>query len=137
MHRGSPGQGYVGFVSSTRLISADMRSALLVAVGVAIPASAALLSLSEAAQVAGLAIAILVVGLGLAGTASSGRGTVPVTQQSGYDLGLAVGLAGAAVLFALVGDAPAVALFGGFAALTMLINLLTRYTPARRTENFL
>ena len=86
---------------------------------------------------AGLAIAILVVGLGLAGTASSGRGTVPVTQQSGYDLGLAVGLAGAAVLFALAGDAPAVALFAGFAVLTMLINLFTRYTPGRRTENFL
>ena len=114
-----------------------MRSALLIAVGVAIPATAVLLSLSEAAQVAGLAIAILVMGLGLAGTASTGRGTVPVTQQSGYDLGLAVGLAGAAVLFALAGDAPAVALFGGFAVLTMLINLLTRYTPGRRTENFL
>ena len=40
-------------MSSSRLISADMRAALLVAVGVAIPAAAALLSLSEAAQVAG------------------------------------------------------------------------------------
>ena len=114
-----------------------MRSALLIPLGVAIPVTAALLSLSTAAQVSGLAIAILVVGLGLAGTASSGRGTVPVNQQSGYDLGLAVGLAGAAVLFALAGDALAVALFGGFAALTMLINLFTRYTPGRRTENFL
>ena len=73
-----------------------MRSALLIPLGVAIPVTAALLSLSEAAQLAGLAIAILVVGLGLAGTASSGRGTVPVSQQAGYDLGLALGLAGAA-----------------------------------------
>jgi len=124
-------------VSQTRLISAEMRSALLIALGVAIPATAALLSLSDAAQVAGLAIAGLVVGLGLAGTASSGRGTVPVSQQAGYDLGLALGLGGAAVLFALVGDAPAVALFAGFGVLTLLINLFTRYTPGRRTENFL
>ena len=114
-----------------------MRSALLIPLGVAIPVTAALLSLSEAAQVSGLAIAILVVGLGLAGTASSGRGTVPVSQQAGYDLGLALGLAGAAVLFALVGDAPAVALFAGFGVLTLMINLFTRYTPGRRTENFL
>jgi len=114
-----------------------MRSALLIAIGVAIPATAALLSLSDAALVAGFAIAVVVVGLGLAGTASSGRGTIPVTQQAGYDLGLAAGLAGAAVRFACNGDAPAVALFGGFAALTMLINLFTRYTPGRRTENFL
>ena len=103
----------------------------------AIPAAAAALSLSVAAQVAGLAIAILVVGLGLAGTASSGRGTVPVRQQAGYDLALAFGLAVAAVLFALAGDGPAVALFGAFAGLTMLLNLFTRYTPGRRTENFL
>ena len=114
-----------------------MRSGLLVALGVAIPVAAAALSLSAAAQVAGLAIAVLVVGLGLAGTASSGRGTVPVQQQAGYDLGLAFGLAGAAVLFAFAGDASAVALFAAFAVLTMLLNLSTRYTPGRRTENFL
>ena len=124
-------------MSRSRLISADMRSALLIAVGVAIPATAALVSLSDAALVAGFAIAILVVGLGIAGTASSGRGTIPVSQQAGYDLGLGAGLASAAVLFAFTGDAPAVALFGGFAALMMLINLFTRYTPGRRTENFL
>ena len=114
-----------------------MRSALLISLGVAIPATAALLSLSVAAQLAGLAIAILVVGLGLAGTAPSGRGTVPVSQQAGYDLGLAVGLAGAAVLFALAGDAPAFAVFAGFGVLTLAINLFTRYTPGRRTEHFL
>lgn len=114
-----------------------MRSGLLVALGVAIPAFAALLPLSDAALVAGLAIAVLVVGLGLAGTASSGRGTIPVSQQAGYDMGLAIGLAGAAVLFAFAGDAPAVALFAGFAVLTMMLNLFTRYTPGRRTENFL
>ena len=114
-----------------------MRSGLLVAVGVAIPVTGAALSLSVAAQLAGLAIAILVVGLGLAGTASSGRGTLPVRQQYGYDLGLALGLVGAAVLFALAGDAPAAALFAGFGVVTMLIHLLTSYTPGRRTENFL
>ena len=114
-----------------------MRSALLIAVGVAIPATAALVSLSDAALVAGFAIAILVVGLGIAGTASSGRGTIPVSQQAGYDLGLGAGLASAAVLCAFTGDEPAVDLFGGFAALMMLINLVTRYTPCRRTENFL
>ena len=121
----------------SRLISAEMRSALLIPLGVAIPVTAALLSLSTAAQLSGLAIAILVVGLGLAGTAPSGRGTIPVSQQAGYDLGLAVGLAGAAVLFVLAGDAPAAALFVGFGVLTFAINLFTRYAPARRTQSFL
>ncbi len=103
----------------------------------AIPVIAFALPLSDAATVTGFAVAILVVGLGLAGTASSGRGTVPVSQQPGYDIGLATGLAGAAVLFALVGDALAVALFAALGLLTMLIYLFTRYTPGRRTENFL
>jgi hypothetical protein len=106
--------------------------------GVAIPASAAALSLSSAAVVAALAIAVLVVALGLAGTAPSGRGTVPLYQQAAYDQGLAFGLLGAAALFAFAGDLPAVALFAAFGAVTLLICLRTRYSPGpRRTENFL
>ncbi len=108
-------------------------------VGVALPAAAWALQLSVAAQIAGLAIAALVIGLGLAGTASSGRGTIPVRAQAAYDQGLAFGLLGTAVLFAMAGEPLALVTFGAAGIATLLIHTATRYTagPRRTSQDFL
>jgi hypothetical protein len=121
-------------VARSRLISADTRSGLLVVLGVALPAAAYALGVSAAGLVAGLAIATLVIGLGLAGTASSGRGTVPVRAQAAYDEGLASGLLATAVVFGIASDPGAGALFGVAGVAMLLICFSTRYTSgARRT----
>jgi hypothetical protein len=121
-------------VARTRLISADTRSGLLVVFGVALGAAAFALGTSAAGMVAGLAIAALAIGSGLAGTASSGRGTIPMRAQAAYDEGLAFGLLAIAVVFGVAGDPVAGALFGVSGAVMLLICFSTRYTSgARRT----
>jgi len=127
------------FVTRTRLISADTRSGLLVVVGVALPAAAWALQLSVAAQIAGLAIAALVIALGLAGTATSGRGTIPVRTQAAYDQGLAAGLLAAAVIFGVASEPMALLLFGLGGAVTSMICVGTRYStgPHRTSQDFL
>jgi len=108
-------------------------------VGVALPAAAWALQLSVAAQIAGLAIAALVIALGLAGTATSGRGTIPVQAQAAYDQGLAIGLLATAAIFGVAGDARALALFGVAGVATLMICVATRYSPGprRASQDFL
>jgi hypothetical protein len=102
--------------------------------GVALPAAAFALGTSVAGMVAALAIAALVIGSGLAGTAPSGRGTIPVRAQAAYDEGLALGLLATAVVFGVARDPGAGALFGAAGVVVLLICLTTRYSPgARRT----
>lgn len=85
-------------------------------------------------MVAGLAIAALAIGSGLAGTASSGRGTIPVRAQAAYDEGLALGLLAIAVVFGVAGDPGAGALFGVAGLVMLVICFSTRYTlGSRRT----
>jgi len=85
--------------------------------------------LSIAAVVTGMAIGAIAVSLGLAGTAPSGRGTLPVSAQAAYDRGLALGLFLVGILFGVYGDAPAVAVFGVAGLLTLGVTLTTRYRP--------
>ena len=104
----------------------------------ALPAIGFALHLSVAAQIAGLAIAALIVASGLAGTAPSGRGTIPVRAQAAYDQGLATGLLATALIFAVTGELLALALFGLAGVVTVVICSITRYSPGpRRTQNFL
>jgi hypothetical protein len=66
------------------------------------------------------------VSLGLAGTATQGRGTLPLSAQAIYDRGLAVGLFLSA--FALTGDAAAGAIFAAAGAATLAITAVTKYS---------
>jgi hypothetical protein len=100
--------------------------------GVALPAAAYALGTSAAGLVAALAIAALVIGSGLAGTAPSGRGTIPVRAQAAYDEGLTFGLLATAVVFGVASDPGAGALFGLAGAMVLLICLTTRYSPGAR-----
>ena len=88
------------------------------------------LLMSPAAIVAGLFTGALAVGLGIAGTGVSGRGTIPVLAHKAYDRGMAAGLLLTAVVFAVAGEPAALAVFGGAALALLLIGVNTRYSAA-------
>jgi hypothetical protein len=73
-------------------------------------------------------IGVVIIGLGLAGTASSGRGTIPVTAHMVYDQGLAAGLLLSAGVFLLAGEPVATAVFGVAGLAQLVVGGITRYT---------
>jgi hypothetical protein len=121
----------------SRLISPDTRSGFLVALGTALMLVPVAIGLSAAAMASALIIGVLAVGLGLAGTANSGRGTLPITVQRSYDQGLSLGLLVVGVLFAVIGDLSALALFAAAGLAGALITSLTRYSAGPAPRNFL
>jgi hypothetical protein len=100
----------------------------MIAAGTALIMVPFALGLSMAAVVTGIGIGVIGVALGLAGTDTQGRGTLPVSAQAVYDRGLALGLMAAAIAFGLAGDDNALIVFGvaGMAALLMAVT--TRYS---------
>jgi hypothetical protein len=86
------------------------------------------LGAGAAAIMTGTAVGVLAVSLGLAGTATQGRGTLPLSAQAIYDRGLAVGLFLSAALFALTGDPAAGAIFAAAGAATLAITAVTKYS---------
>jgi hypothetical protein len=115
-------------MNRSMLISPALRSGLMIVAGSALIVGPAALSLSAAAIVTGIAVGILTMALGLAGTDSQGRGTLPVSVQAVYDRLLSLGLLSAGVIFGLAGDRQALALFGALGLATLLVALSTRYT---------
>jgi hypothetical protein len=126
-------------MSSSHTISSDTRSALLVGTGTALIVAPFMVGLGSAAIASGVFLGAIIVGLGLAGTAVTGRGTLPTGAHMAYDQGIAVGLLLAAVIFGIVGDYGATALFTFVGAIQLAVGTLTRYSPTPRTaaQNFL
>jgi hypothetical protein len=115
-------------VTLARLISPATRSGLLIGAGTALILLPFAIGLSMAAVVTGVVIGVIGVALGLAGTDSHGRGTLPVSAQAIYDRGLALGLLGAAILFGLSGEDTAVIVFGAAGAGALLMAVTTSYS---------
>ncbi len=86
------------------------------------------LGLSPAAIAAGAGIGVVTIGLGLAGTAPSGRGTVSVGAHKAYDQGLALGLLIGAAAFFLAAEPAAGLLFAATGLFQLLLGGFTRYT---------
>jgi hypothetical protein len=120
-------------VTIARLISAPLRSGLIIAAGTALIVLPFIVGLSASAIVTGIAVGALAVALGVAGTAVEGRGTLPATAHAVYDRGLAFGLVLAGVLLGLAGDVPALALFGGVGIATLGISAVTTYSHPAST----
>ena len=114
-------------MSVSRLLSPALRSGLVLAAGAVLIVAPLALGLSHAAAATGLAVGVLAVALGLAGTAEAGPGTLPVSVQAAYDTGLAVGLLLAAVAFGLAGDLAALALLGAVGLGALAIKATTSY----------
>ena len=126
-----------GTVTAARLISPDTRSALVVALGAILIGLPIVIGLSLSAIAASVVIGVFVLGLGLAGTAPNGRGTIPVSAQMVFDQGLAFGLLLSGLAFAFSGDTPAVLLFGLAGLVQLSITAVTRYSAAPAGQNFL
>jgi hypothetical protein len=73
---------------------------------------------------------MLATALGISGTGTSGRGTIPLTAHAVYDRGLAVGLLLAGVFFGLADQQVALAVFGGAGLAQLIVGSLTRYTAS-------
>jgi hypothetical protein len=114
-------------MTSSRIISPDARSALLVATGTVLLLAPFMLGFGVAAVASGVIIGVLIVGLGLAGTAFTGRATIPAVAHTAFDQGIAAGLILAAALFAVFGEFGATALFFGAGLVELIAGTLTHY----------
>src|SRR4051794_36606378 len=111
-----------------RLISPSLRSGLLISVGTALMVLPLVIGVNPAVVVTGIGVGALAVALGIAGTDSQGRGTLPVSVQAVYDRGLAVGLLAVSVLYGIVGDQAALTLFGAAGLAVLAVTVTTRYS---------
>jgi hypothetical protein len=113
-----------------RLISPAFRSGLLMAAGTALIGVPFVIGLGAAAIVTGVTIGVVIVALALAGTAPSGRGTLPISAQAVYDRGIALGLLLVAAVFGLDGDTGAAALFATAGVAALVVTSITRYSAS-------
>ncbi len=111
-----------------RLISPSLRSGLLTLVGTGLIVAPVGLGLGTAAGVTGVIIGALCVTLALAGTETTGRGTIPLSAHAVYDRGLALGLILSAVAFGVVDETGAMALFGFTGVAALVVTSITRYS---------
>jgi hypothetical protein len=111
-----------------RLISPAARAGLLIAAGIGLIAAPALLGSGSAALITGLVVGALAIELGVAGTASEGRGTLPISAHAVYDRALAFGLFVAAAIFGLTGETDGAPVFAAAGALTLVVTSITRYS---------
>ena len=112
----------------SRILPHELRASLLIALGTALLIAPVWLLLSAAAIVTGLVAGVLCIGIGIAGTAATGRGTIPLSAHKVYDRTLAAVLLMIALAFGAGGDHGALALFALAGAGLLLIGTNTRYS---------
>jgi hypothetical protein len=117
-------------MSQSRAIAHSLRAALLVVAGSALIFGPFLMGLDPSALVSGVIVGALAVALGLAGTEAGSRGSLPLSAQSVYDRGLALGLLVSAGLFALFGQFEAMGLFAGAGLAALIMTSVTRYSAS-------
>jgi hypothetical protein len=116
-----------------RIISPALRSGLLMAAGTALIGVPFAFALDAAAIVTGMIVGVMVVALALAGTASDGRGTIPVSAQAVFDRGIGLGLLIVGVVFGIAGDLGAALLFAGAGSAALIVTSITRYSASTAT----
>ena len=112
-------------------VSYALHAALELITAVALIGVPFAIGLSLDATITAGVIGIALFGLAVSATDSDGRGTLPISAHATYDAALAFVLVGAAVVFGVAGELPALALLlaAGIAQLTL--NGFTRYAPSR------
>lgn len=115
-------------VTLARLISPSLRAGLLMLLGTGLIVAPVGFGLGLAAGMTGVIVGALAVALALAGTESSGRGTIPVAAHAVYDRGLGLGLVLTAVAFGVVGEIGAMALFGFTGVAALAVTSVTVYS---------
>ena len=111
-------------MTALRPLSLPIHSALELLVGLALIAAPFALGLGTPALVAGVLVGAVVAGIALQAVEPA---TTSVSAHYAADHGIALGLAGAAVVFSTV-DGTAAIVFGAAALAQLALNLTTRYT---------
>jgi hypothetical protein len=111
-------------MTALRLLPLPIHSALEMLVGLVLIVAPFALGLSTPALVAGVFVGALVAGLGLQ---TMDPASTSVSAHHAADHGIALGLAGAAIVFTSVDPAAGI-LFGAAALAQLALNLTTRYT---------
>jgi hypothetical protein len=111
-----------------RLIPLALRSGLLMFAGAGLIAVPFVLEFDAAALVTAVGLGGIMVALAVAGTDSSGRGTLPVSAQAVYDRGIAVGLLLTALLFGAGGETEAALVFAIAGGVALIVTSITRYS---------
>jgi len=126
------GLGYVPWVSMFRgRVPYTLHAALELVTASALIGVPFAIGLSLDATVTAVVVGTLLFGLAVSATDAEGRGTLPVSAHASYDAAVALVLVGAAIVFGIAGDVPALVflLAAGIAQLTL--NGFTRYSPTR------
>lgn len=110
-----------------RLLPLQIHSALEMVAGLLLMSAPFALGLSSVAMVSGVAIGALIVGLALQATDVGPGAPLAISAHWAADMGLVVGLAGAALVVGTV-DSAAALVFGAFAMVELLLTLTTRYS---------
>ena len=111
-------------MTALRHVPLPIHSALELLIGLALIGAPFALGLSTPALVVGVIVGAIVAGIALQAVEPA---TTSVSAHHAADHGIALGLAGAAILFAAV-DSSAAVLFGAAALAQLALNLTTRYT---------
>ena len=111
-------------------VSYTLHAALELITAVALLSVPFAIGLSLDATITAGVIGIILFGLAVSATDSGGRGTLPISAHATYDAAVALVLVGAAVVFGVAGEVPALILLlvAGIAQLTL--NGFTRYAPS-------
>jgi len=110
-----------------RLLSLPLHGALELVIGLATMAAPFALGFGPAGTVVAVVVGALVVGLALSASVAD-SGAVDIAAHYAYDLGLAIGLLGAGVVFAISGETSAAVWFLSASAAQLALNLTTRYS---------
>lgn len=114
-------------MTALRLIPLPIHSALEMLAGLVLMAAPFVLGATAAGMVAGVVVGALVVGLALQSLETGDRAALAVSAHYAADYGLALGMAGGALVLA-AGDPTAAAIFGAAALVQLALNLTTRYS---------
>lgn len=107
-----------------------LHAALELITAVALLAVPFAIGLSVDATITAGVIGMALFGLAVSATDSDGRGTLPVSAHATYDAAVALVLVGAAVVFGVVGETPALVLLLSAGIAQLALNGFTRYAPS-------
>ena len=114
-------------MTALRLVPLPLHSALEMMLGLLLMVAPFILGTSAVGMVSGVVVGALVVGLALQALDPGTRGALPVSAHHAADFGLALGMAGAAIVLAFADNTAAI-LFAAAAVAEMTLTLVTRYS---------
>ena len=112
-------------------VSFSLHAALELVTATALIAVPFAIGLSIDATITAAVVGIVLFGLAVSATDTQGRGTLPISAHAAYDAGVALVLIGAAIVFGLAGEVPALVFLLTAGIAQLVLNGLTRYSPAR------